>query len=121
LIKYFIKTSILLAALMLGSVAARAQATPSHEVDLTWTASTDGGTVTVYRASGLCSATTLSFVKLTSTAPAGGPYKDTAVTAGNYCYYVTATVNGTESVPSNSVNPSVPTAPPTNLVNVVVK
>jgi hypothetical protein len=61
------------------------------------------------------------FVKLTSTAPAGGPYKDTAVTAGAYCYYVTATVNGTESVPSNSVNPSVPTAPPTNLVNVVVK
>lgn len=120
-----LRFSILATALFLGlacGTSAKAQAAPAHEVDLTWTASPDGGTVSVYRAAGLCSATTsTSFTKLTSTAPAGGPYKDTTVTAGNWCYYVTATVNGSESVASNTTNPSVPTAPPTNLVNVVVK
>jgi hypothetical protein len=35
-------------------------------------------------------------------------YADTAVTPGNYCYTVTATVNGVESAQATPVNPAVP-------------
>lgn len=86
----------------------------AHTVQLTWTASTDtGGTVNVYRAPGSCSGT---FTKLKSGVAATGPYTDTAVAVGNYCYYVTAVVGGAESNPSNQVLASVLPASPTVLV-----
>jgi hypothetical protein len=78
---------------------------------LTWTASTStGGTVNVYRANGACTGTS-AFAKIASSVAAGGPYDDTTVTVGTavgsntatYCYYVTAFVNGAESLPSNSI------------------
>jgi hypothetical protein len=115
-----IKTSTIAALLLSFGLVASAQAA-SHEVDLTWTASTDGGLVTVYRAPAACGTSGQVFAKLTTSAPAGGPYKDTAVTSGTWCYYVTATVNGAESLPSNNAAATVPTAPPTGLVTVVVK
>ena len=116
-----IKYTALCALLLAGATFLPAQAA-SHEVDLSWTASTDPSTtVTVYRASGACSGSNLTFTKLTTSAPAGGPYKDTSVTAGTWCYYVTATANGSESSPSNNAAAVVPTAPPTGLVTVVVK
>lgn len=82
-----------------------------HFVNLIWSASSDStaanpGTVTVYRASGACPATgigSLSYTALTTTAPAGGPYSDTSVTVGTWCYYVTATIGGATSGPSNTV------------------
>lgn len=57
---------------------------------------------TVYRAIGNCSvATPEAFVKLG--ASANKIYRDTAVAVGAYCYRATATLNGVEGEPSNSV------------------
>lgn len=83
----------------------------SHQVTLNWTASIDStasnpGTVTVYRANAACPATGiggLNYTALTTTAPAGGPYSDTTVGVGTWCYYVTATIGGATSGPSNAV------------------
>lgn len=107
-------------------VAAATLAQAQHKVTLSWTASTDStssnpGTVSVYRATGTCPASgigTLTYTTLTATAPAGGPYADSTVTAGTYCYYVTATISGATSGPSNTVTAVVPTAAPSGLTAV---
>lgn len=114
--------TLALCGILLGAACFAFSQSSAHEVDLTWTASPDPGTsVTVYRAPGACGTSGQTFTKLSSSAPAGGPFKDTSVTAGTWCYYVTATANGAESAPSNNAGSLVPTAPPTNLVTVVVK
>ena len=84
-------------ALLLASTVAIAQ----HSVTLTWTASVDtGGTVNVYRATSACAGGgTPSFVKLQSGVVAAGPYVDSTVGAGLFCYYVTALVNGVRIAP----------------------
>lgn len=82
---------------------------------LTWTASTassygNPGQVYVYRAVGSCpldgTIGSLSYVKLTSYAVAGGSYTDRTVSAATtYCYYITAAIPGyspSESDPSNT-------------------
>jgi hypothetical protein len=97
-------------ALISGTVFAQS----SHSVLLTWTASTDtGGTVNVYKATSACTGTP-SFTLLASGVVAGGPYTDASVGIGKFCYYVTAVVNGAESLPSNfapmTVLPKSPTA-----------
>ena len=113
------KTLLLALFVMLASVA-HAQ----HSVTLNWTASSDSttsspGTVNVLRAVGTCPASgigTLTYTTLTSTAPAGGPYVDSAVTAGaTYCYYLTATIGGATSGPSNTAGGTIPTAAPSTL------
>lgn len=121
------KTTLLIATLMLGSLAAGAQAS-SKEVDLTWTASSDStattpGTVTVFRSPGACPATGIptGAVSLTTTAPAGGPYQDKTVTTGTWCYYLTATIGTNTSGPSASFGASVGIAPPTNLKTVTIQ
>lgn len=100
---------------LLGSAFAQA----THSVTLSWsdTSNPAGTTYTVYRATGLCSGTP-TFSKI-ATAITAKTYQDTSVTPGNYCYQVTATFNGAESVPSNSVNPSVPAFAPTGLSAIV--
>lgn len=100
-------------ALLLASTVAIAQ----HSVTLTWTASVDtGGTVNVYRATSACAGGgTPSFVKLQSGVVAAGPYVDSTVGAGLFCYYVTALVNGVESLPSNTAGVTIVPAPPTAL------
>lgn len=87
----------------------------THSVSLAWqdTANPTGTTYNVYRATGLCSGTP-TFSKL-ATAVTVKTYTDSTVTTGNYCYQVTAVFQGSESVPSNSVNPNVPAFPPTGL------
>ena len=84
----------------------------THTVTLTWvdTQNPAGVTYTVYRTIGLCSGTP-TFSKL-ATAVTVKTYADRTVTPGNYCYEVTATVNGAESVPSNTVAPTVLPFPP---------
>ncbi len=87
----------------------------THSVTLTWTDTSNPPVVTynVYRATGLCSGTP-TFSKLASAVTAK-TYMDSTVIPGNWCYQVTAVVNGSESVPSNSVNPNVPAFAPTSL------
>ena len=116
------------ATLLLVLFASSAIAQGQHSATLTWTASSDSttttpGTVTVYRATAACPASgigTLTYTPLTTTAPAGGPYVDTAVTVGTtYCYYVTATIGGSTSGPSNTFQAKIPASPPTALTGTV--
>ena len=87
-----------------------------HSVGLTWTDTLNpstGTTYSVYRATGLCSGTP-TFNKI-ATALVAKTYQDTTVIPGNYCYEVTASVNGMESAPSNTALAPVPSFPPTGL------
>jgi len=104
--------------LMCLAVGARAQ-TATHSVTLTWLDGKNptGVTYSVYRAVGLCSGTP-TFAKL-ATGLAVLTYSDTTVTPGPYCYAVSATVNGVESVLSTTVNPIVPAFAPTALAATV--
>jgi hypothetical protein len=99
-----------------------------HSVTLNWIASPDSttaapGTITVYRASAACPASgigALSYTKLTSTAPAGGPYTDLAVTAGTtYCYYIVAVIGSATAPPSNALGGTIPVGAATSLMLVV--
>ena len=104
------KYLLILLALLLIALPASAQGT--HSVVLTWTASVDGGAVTVYRAPGACSASSV-FASVT-TGVTANTYTDSAISVGTYCYQITTVVNGTESLPSNQATarilPSAPTA-----------
>lgn len=93
------------------SVVAQAQA--AHQVVLAWTASVDGGVVTVYRAPGACS-TSSTFTSIT-TGVATNTYTDSTVTVGAFCYQVTTVVNGVESLPSNQVTARILPSAPTSL------
>jgi hypothetical protein len=101
------KLFVLLALLALIAFPASAQA--AHSVTLTWTASTDSGVAyNVYRGSGICPTSgTTGLTKLGSVAVGTLTYTDSTVTPGAYCYYVTATLAGAESKPSNLVGPSI--------------
>jgi hypothetical protein len=105
------KKLLLLLLLLLCTEPAFAQGT--HTVALTWTASIDGGVVSVYRATGACSPSSI-FTKVTS-GVTGLTYTDTALTPGTYCYQVTTVVNNAESNPSNQVTAVILPAPPTTL------
>ena len=92
----------LLSVLFVSGAAAQS----THSATLNWTLSTDSGsTYNAYRISGACpsSATTGQGTKLTSTPLASGTttFTDAGLAVGSYCYYVTAVLNGAESVPSN--------------------
>lgn len=95
-----------------------------HQVTLTYSASSDStstapGTVNVFRGSGSCPASGISglgFSQISSTAPAAGPFTDSTVGVGNWCYYVTATINGATSTnQSNTVQAVILPLAPSNL------
>jgi hypothetical protein len=88
-------------------------AAPTHQVVLNWTASVDGGVVTVYRAAGACSASSV-FTAIT-TGVAANTFTDSTVTVGSFCYQVTTVVNGSESLPSNQITARILPSPPTAL------
>ena len=68
----------------------------------------------IYRAAGQCpTSAPTGFTKLNSTPVTTGTFADAAPLIGLSCYYVTATSNGLESVPSPLVQVSLPPAPPT--------
>lgn len=92
----------------------------THSATLAWsdTLNPAGTTYNVYRATGLCSGSPV-FSKIVS-AITVKTYQDTTVTPGNYCYQVTATLNGSESGPSNSASASVPAFAPSAL-NVTIQ
>ena len=99
--------------LLLISVVCWGQTT--HKVTLTWQDALNpaGTTYSVYRTVGLCSGSP-TFSKLAS-ALTTKTYDDATVAPGNYCYVVTATLNGMESAQSNAASAPVPSFPPTNL------
>ena len=110
----------ILAAFLLMCLAAGAQAqTATHSVTLTWVDGKNptGVTYSVYRAVGLCSGTP-TFAKL-ATGLAALTYTDTAMNPGPYCYAVTATVSGSESVQSVPLQVVVPAFAPTALAATV--
>ena len=116
------KPLVLLTLFTLALAPALAQTTSGHSVTLNWAAGSDDTGFNVYRASGACPASvsanplTTGFAQiasLTSATPAS--YEDTSVKVGTYCYFVTGTAGGAESVPSNTANPSVLPFPATGL------
>lgn len=108
---------LLLATMLICSVVAQSQT--SSNVTLTWKASASSttatpGAVSVFRAVGTCPATgigTLTYQKVSTTAPAAGPFVDTAVSPSTtYCYYVTPVIGGISAAPSNTYQAVIPSA-----------
>ena len=107
---------LVLLLVLLFTVSAFAQ---SHSVSLTWSASADAAgnpslTYNVYRALIACPSGDVlptGALKVSNVATPG--YLDTAVSVGqSVCYYVTATLNGGESAPSNTAGGVIPIAAP---------
>ena len=92
-----------------------AQRDSQHSVKLSWLdpLNPEGTTYTVHRTPGLCSGTA-NYDKIAD-GVTGLTYTDSTVQPGNYCYVVTAVLNGMESAPSNAASASVPAFPPQNL------
>lgn len=119
------KIVLVLVAIILtaGSVSAQV----AHSVTLSWVASLDSitsnpGTTSIFRAPGACPASGISgltFTKLASNQSPAGPYTDSTVTVGTWCYYVAADIGGAESGPSNTFQAPILPAPPTTLTAVV--
>jgi hypothetical protein len=92
-----------------------------HSASLTWTASADAAAnptlgYNVYRLAGACPASgTTGFTKLNASPITTTTYSDASVGLGTFCYYVTATLNGAESVPSNTASAVVLPGAPTLL------
>jgi hypothetical protein len=81
-----------------------AQTTTGHSATVTWTApSTPGASVTISRCAGTSCTVTTAFTQLATNVAAAGPYVDTTITAGQYCYIGVLVVNGASSAPSNIV------------------
>jgi len=119
-----IRSLIFAIVLVGGSSPAYSQTV--HSVTLTWTASTsatasNGLFYTVYRLLGACPATPPAsasgsgFVKVSYSAISGTTYVDSGggggVSLGTYCYFVTATLSGVESLPSVAVQVNVVATP----------
>lgn len=110
-----IAVATLLALLALALLPAPATAQTPHQVSLSWndTSNPSGTTYTVYRSAGPCS-TTPTWTKVAS-GVATLTYPDKTVTAGVYCYEVTANAGGLESSPSNTAPATVLPFPPVQL------
>jgi hypothetical protein len=107
-------TVVFLLILILFCNVVHAQA---HSATLTWTASTDSGVnYNIYRISGVCPSTATSgFAKITAAPLTATTFTDSTVVPGTYCYYATAVLNGTESLPSNLASAVILPAAPTAL------
>lgn len=112
LTKLAASAAITLVAILILAAPAHAQ----HTATLTWTNSVDTPQTNIYRAAGQCpTSAPTGFTKLNSTPVTTGTFADATPLIGLSCYYVTATSNGLESVPSPLVQVSLPPAPPTAL------
>jgi len=90
-------------------------------VTLTWDDLTNptGTTYTIYRANGACSGTP-AYVSL-ATAIAVKTYDNTGMLPGKYCYAVSATYGGEESVYSDPAAAQVRPNKPTNLRSALIE
>ena len=92
-----------------------------HSASLTWTASSDAVAnptlgYNVYRLAGACPTSgTTGFTKLNTATVTTTTFTDSTISLGNACYYVTATLNGAESVPSNTASTVILPGAPTLL------
>lgn len=108
-------------ALCVSLIFFAAPARAQHSASLSWTASPDATAnaslgYNVYRLSGACPASgTAGFTKLNATPVTTTTFTDATVGLGSFCYYVTATLNGAESVPSNTASAVVLPGAPTLL------
>jgi hypothetical protein len=115
------KTSAMIWICLMAMALAAGPSRAQHSVSLTWTASTDAAanpllTYNVYRLIGACPASgTAGFTKLNAAPVMTPAFTDANVGLGNFCYYVTATLNGAESVPSNTASAVVLPGAPTLL------
>jgi len=102
-----------------------AQTPPPHSVVLTWTNSVDAAanpsiTYAVYRLNGACPAvapTAVSgsgFTQINTTGITTTTYTDSTVTPGTYCYFGTAFLNSTQSIPSNDAQAIIQPKPMTS-------
>jgi hypothetical protein len=109
--------SLLLVLALAFAVPSKAQ----HSVSLSWTASSDAAAnptlaYNVYRLAGACPVSgTAGFTKLTATPVSAATFTDATVALGPACYYVTSTLNGAESLPSNLVSAVILPGSPTLL------
>jgi hypothetical protein len=108
-------------ALCLSLIFFASPARAQHSASLSWNASPDAAAnsslgYNVYRISGACPASgTAGFTKLNATPVATTTFTDATVGLGSFCYYVTATLNGAESVPSNTASAVILPGAPTLL------
>lgn len=104
-----------LALLTLALAAVLSAQSPS--VTLTWTDTLNPPSTqyNVYRATGACAPTGLTFSKRNATPIAPKTYTETGVPGGTYCYYVTATDGALESAPSTTAAAGVPPSAPGGL------
>ena len=115
--KYILALASACFALALFASPARAQ----HSASLSWTASSDAAAnpslgYNIYRLAGACPASgTSGFTKLNASPVTTTTFSDATVALGAVCYYVTATLNGAESVPSNTASAVVLPGAPTLL------
>lgn len=102
---------------ILSSIILQAQ-TVNHQATLTWqdAANPTGTTYNIYRVSAVCLplGSNQVFTKI-ATSVTGLTFVDTTVTVGNYCYQITANLNGVESTPSISAGTAIPLSAPTDL------
>lgn len=105
-------------AVLLSAMLASAQSS-TRIVSLAWedVLNPAGTAYNVYRAPGQCS--TSSVFSMISSGITLKTYDDTGLSTGTYCYHVTATANGLESLPSNTASAKVLPHPPTKLTVLV--
>jgi hypothetical protein len=124
--RWSIRLISLLTLAFLSLYPCPSQAQAAHSVALTWTASTDAAanptlTYNVYRLNGACPATAPTsvsgsgFTKLNTAAITTTTFSDSGIAPGTYCYFSTAFLNATESIPSNTAQALVAPAAPTSL------
>jgi hypothetical protein len=116
-----VKNLTALLAFLALALAFAAPAKAQHSASLSWTASSDAAAnpsmgYNVYRLAGACPTSgTAGFTKLNSTPVTTTSFTDSTIALGNACYYVTATLNGAESVPSNTASAVILPGAPTLL------
>ena len=112
-------------AILIWLLAAASPVFAQHSVTVTFTASADAAanpsiTYAVYRLNGACPAiapTSVSgsgFTQINATGITTTTYTDSTVTPGTYCYFGTAFINSTQSVPSNDAQGIIQPKPPTS-------
>lgn len=105
---------LLLFLFLVVSVPTRAQA--AHSAVIKWNASADAAanpslSYNVYRFQGTCpTGTTPTFTKINTAPITSLSFTDSNLSLGSVCYYVTAVLNGAESVPSATAGGTIPPA-----------
>lgn len=106
---------------LLLTAAPVVHAQAAHSVSLSWTASPDAlpnpiGSYFIYRASAPCAPIPASFTKIGTAPSSNNAFTDGTVIVGNFCYAVTFSVNGAESLQSNLAPAVILPAAPSVLV-----